>query len=52
MYSKSVTVIDNRLKINDINPKLAPNVGKYNFTLNLGGYFGANINKLQCIIRN
>jgi hypothetical protein len=52
MPTTSVAVIDSRLTIESIIPKKAPVSGKYNFTLNLGGTFGFNIDKLQCVIRN
>jgi hypothetical protein len=52
MPTTSVFVVDSRLSIDSIYPKKAPVSGKYNFTLNLGGTFGSNIDKLICIIRN
>ncbi len=52
MPTNTISVIDSRLIIDSIKPMIAPTTGKYNFTLNLGGYFGANIDKLYCIVRN
>ena len=52
MPTISVAVVDRRLSIDSIYPKKAPVSGKYNFTLNLGGTFGSNIDKLLCVIRN
>ena len=48
----SVSIIDSMLAIDSIYPKKSPISGKYNFTLNLGGNFGSNIDKLQCVIAN
>jgi hypothetical protein len=52
MPTISIAVIDSRITIESIYPKKAPVSGKYNFTLSLGGTFGSNIDKLQCVIRN
>ena len=52
MPTISVAVVDSRLSIESVYPKKAPVSGKYNFTLNLGGTFGSNIDKLHCVMRN
>jgi hypothetical protein len=52
MPTISVAVVDSRLSIESVYPKKAPVSGKYNFTLNLAGTFGSNIDKIQCVMRN
>jgi hypothetical protein len=52
MPTISVAVVDSRLSIESVYPKKAPVSGKYNFTLNLGGTFGSNIDNLQCVMKN